>query len=175
MLSICTKKFAMTHQEFVPNPEIHLHIMLADGDRHHHFFFDKVLKTLCHHLQLTTVEDGLTLMNWLFNNDEKLPDVLLLDYNMPGKNGFECLLEIKQSPKLKSLPVMIYSADLYDDIADLFYESGAYFYIPKMELPELKKVLHYVFVLLSERKLIRPAREQFMLTSVECVTIKELK
>ena len=50
---------------------------------------------------------------------EGAPDVILLDLNMPRKNGTECLHEIKTNPKLQALPVVIYSTSLHEEIADL--------------------------------------------------------
>ena len=157
----------MQHNEFIPDPLIHLRIMLANGNRHEHFFFNKVLKTLSHHIKITTVEDGESLMTYLFENFLKLPDVLILDYNMPRKNGFECLSEIKQSPELKELPVIIYSTHLHEDVADLMYEKGAHFYIRKTNFTKLKKILHSVFILIIENKFIRPSRDQFLLMPIE--------
>jgi two-component system chemotaxis response regulator CheY len=37
------------------------------------------------------------------------PDVILLDFNMPGFNGLECLQMIKQRPFIRDIPVYIYS------------------------------------------------------------------
>lgn len=57
----------------------------------------KAVMTLLLQTNLTMVDDGAKLMLYLSENSEKLPDVLLLDYNMPRKNGFECLSEINHS------------------------------------------------------------------------------
>jgi CheY-like chemotaxis protein len=43
---------------------------------------------------------------WL-ENSEHLPDVLFPDLNMPCKNGFECLCDIKEYEKLKDLHVVM--------------------------------------------------------------------
>jgi CheY-like chemotaxis protein len=144
-----------------------LHILLADDDNDDRFFFEKVLKQIPIPAQLTSIEDGEKLMELLIANYKKLPDVLFLDLNMPRKNGSECLMEIKQSKKLKDLPVIIYSTSLSDDIADHLYNNGAHYYIRKADIMELKKVLHYILRLLWERRFTRPAREKFVLTSLE--------
>jgi CheY-like chemotaxis protein len=140
------------------------HILLADDDFDDRYFFEKVLSALPIPTQLTSIEDGEELMDYLFENSEKLPDVLFLDLNMPRKNGFECMSEIRQNEKLKHLPVIIYSTSLHETIADLLYADGAYYYVRKTDILELQKVLHHVLTLLQENEFSRPAREKFVLT-----------
>lgn len=146
---------------------ISLHVLLADDDSDDRYFFDKALKELPFATQLTTAENGANLMSYLLQNAGSLPDILFLDYNMPRKNGAECLAEIKRHPLLKELPVIIYSTSLHEDVADVLYISGAHFYIHKAVFSELKKVLQHVLMLIAEKKFSRPARAQFILSSVE--------
>lgn len=142
--------------------KVPLKILLADDDRDDRFFFDKALKALPIPTQLITVENGEQLMNYLTENSEKLPDVLFLDLNMPRKNGAECLSEIKLNPKLKKLPVIIYSTSLHEDVADLLYKDGAYYYVHKTDLEELEKILLNLLTRMKEKKFIRPPREEFI-------------
>lgn len=90
------------------NPK-QMNILLAEDDQDDRDFFDKVLKEIPVHTHLTTVIDGEQLMNYLYKNLGHLPDVLFLDLNMPRKNGFECLCEIKEDEKLKDLLVVMFS------------------------------------------------------------------
>ncbi len=144
-----------------------LNILLADDDRDDRFFFDKALKSLPILTQLETIEDGEKLMAYLFKYSEKLPDVLFLDLNMPRKNGSECLKEIKSDPKLKQLPVIIYSTSLNESIADVFYKNGAHYYVRKTDLEELKKILLRFLTLMAEKNLERPSRDKFVITLME--------
>lgn len=141
-----------------------LHILLADDDRDDRFFFDKALKALSVPTHLTTVKDGVKLMEYLFENSNKLPDILFLDLNMPRKNGSECLIEIKSNKALKSLPVIIYSTSLYGNVSDLLYEKGAHYYVRKTDFDELKKNLSRVFSLIVEKKPTRPSRAEFIIS-----------
>lgn len=143
-----------------------INILLADDDKDDRFFFDKALKVLTIPTQLSTVEDGELLMHYLFENVENLPDVLFLDLNMPRKKGSECLLEIKQNPSLKEIPVIIYSTSVHEDVADLLYKNGAHYYVQKTDLDELEKTLQYVLTMIIEKKFIRPEREDFILNIV---------
>lgn len=87
---------------------------------------------------------------------------------MPRKNGLECLSEIKSDQKLKSLPVIIYTTALQQDIADLLYNKGAHYYIRKTgELEELQKTLQHILSLIAEKKFDRPTRDRLQLTMSE--------
>jgi response regulator RpfG family c-di-GMP phosphodiesterase len=154
----------MKQYKINPSSSPLVEIFLADDDRDDRFFFHKELKALPFHVQFTMIEDGENLLSLLNENPAKLPDVLFLDYNMPRKNGAECLSEIKSNPLLKALPVIMYSSHLHNDVVDLVYEMGAHFYLQKTNLPELRKILYYVINLIMEKKLVRPSRDQFVLS-----------
>lgn len=60
---------------------------------------------------LSKVSDGVYAMDFLHKRNgfenAPTPDLIILDLNMPRKNGFEVLQEIKQDEKLKRIPVVI--------------------------------------------------------------------
>lgn len=85
-----------------------INILLADDDKDDCLFFKEALEELEVVAQLTLVADGQQLMHRLRSDTDRLPDVLFLDLNMPRINGMECLAEIKQSEKLRQLPVIIF-------------------------------------------------------------------
>ena len=140
-------------------------LLLADDDVDDGFFFATALKALPIQTKFAIVQDGNKLISYLSKRIEKLPDVLFLDLNMPRKNGFECLLEIKLDLKLKHIPVIIYSASLYKNVADFLYENGAHYYVCKCSFDELKEVFRHIFKLLQENKFNRPARDSFVRNS----------
>src|ERR1041385_2052858 len=89
--------------------DIPLKILLAEDNQHDRYFFKKALNEIGIPAELTSVNDGDLLMKHLAKNLMNLPDILFLDLNMPCKNGFECLSEIKQDPALNGFPVVIFS------------------------------------------------------------------
>ncbi|MES2397191.1 MAG: response regulator [Bacteroidota bacterium] len=132
----------------IPYTKTPLNILLADDDRDDRFLFQKALKALPVSTNLTVVYDGVQLMKYLSENSEHLPDVLFLDINMPRKNGFECLLEIKESETLKDLPVVMFSTSYprdmnYErDIINSLLDMGAYDYIRKPDdFSQLKQTI----------------------------------
>jgi two-component system, chemotaxis family, response regulator Rcp1 len=63
------------------------------------------------HINLHVASDGVEAMDFLRRDgkdaDAPRPDLILLDLNLPRKSGREVLLEIKEDPMLKSIPVVI--------------------------------------------------------------------
>jgi CheY-like chemotaxis protein len=134
-----------------------IQILLADDDKDDCFLFREALSELPVATDLETVYDGEQLMDHLNEHADELPDVLFLDLNMPRKNGFECLSEIKHSEKLKDLPVIMFSTsyprDMHyeNDIMKLLYKIGARDYIRKPEnFNMLKEVIHKLLIKISE-------------------------
>lgn len=141
-----------------------LHILLADDDEDDRFFFNLALEKCPFPTQLTVMEDGEKLMNFLSDKKNKLPEVLFLDLNMPKKNGNECLTEIKQDERLKELPIIIHSTSMHDSVADVLYNNGAHYYNRKTDVQELREVLCHVLTLLTANKLEKPERNKFVLS-----------
>jgi CheY-like chemotaxis protein len=106
-------------------------IILADDDKDDREFFEEVVTEINSAIHVKGVKDGLELMEVLNEKDNLLPDILFLDLNMPGKNGKECLTEIKNNSRLKDMPIVIYSTSaLGKDIRDT-HALGANLYISK--------------------------------------------
>jgi CheY-like chemotaxis protein len=142
-----------------------LNILLADDDTDDCYFFKEALKEFSLSTQLTAVHDGEELMHQLTKETNELPDVLFLDLNMPRKNGFECLSEIKLNKKLNHLPVIIYSTSFHTKIADMLYRNGVTYYISKpTEISKLKKTVQDIITHIAEGNTSQPAKENFVLT-----------
>lgn len=150
-----------------PTSQNPVRILLADDDDDDRYLFNKELKAIGFKIELTTVEDGQELMAYLAENVKSLPDILFLDHNMPRKNGAECLQEIMQHPQLKLLPVIMYSTYVHEDIADLYFKTGAHFYIRKTGQKELRKLLHHLLTLFVDEKFSRPTRAGFVLSATD--------
>ena len=148
-------------------------IFLADDDDDDCLFFKEALDELPVSITLTTVHDGEQLMKLLSKTADQLPPLLFLDLNMPRKNGFQCLTEIKQDERLKRLSVIIFSTSLQQEVADLLYNNGAHYFILKpASFKDLKKVIHRVIMIMEQTLsvtsgqsgiFIQPARENFVI------------
>ena len=143
-----------------------VNLLLADDDIDDCIFFKEALEELPVTASLATVNDGVQLMQYLTKNLNPFPNILYLDLNMPRKNGFECLSEIKSNDRLRNLPVIIYSTSFDREIADRLYECGAHFYIRKpAEFFNLKKVILKSITLIGKNKKRQPPKGEFVINS----------
>jgi CheY-like chemotaxis protein len=143
----------------------HLNLLLCDDDSDDCYFFKEALEKLPLSTHLTAVHDGEQLMQLLTKETNELPHVLFLDLNMPRKNGFECLTEIKLNKKLKQLPVIIFSTSFDQEVVNLLYKHGAQYFIRKpSEFTQLYKVIQKALTLIALENISQPTRENFVLT-----------
>ena len=142
-----------------------LNILLADDDKDDRFFFKMALDALTTPTELVAMVDGEKLMAYLSENAHQLPDVLFLDLNMPRKNGFECLSEIKGNVVLKQLPVIIFSTSYEQEVVNQLYINGAKYFMRKpAEFSQLKKIIEHTVILISQENISVQSRENFVLT-----------
>ncbi len=140
-----------------------VNIFLADDDPEDREIFLEVIGEVVPHVDVTIAKNGKELMN-LLTQKEELPDIIFLDLNMPFKNGQECLVEIRSSEKLKSIPVIIYSTSRSREHIDDTFMKGANFYFPKPDsFKELRAMMARIFALDWE-DLMKPRKERFILS-----------
>jgi len=138
-------------------------LLLADDDPDDRILFEEALKELPFTSYLKTVSDGEQLMD-LLTTTNTLPDALFLDLNMPRKNGFECLLEIKEHKQLRKLRVFIYSTSLNQQVANQLYDNGAQHYIRKPgDFPQLKKVIFEALTIISKNDPSDSSKDNFVI------------
>jgi CheY-like chemotaxis protein len=85
---------------------------------------------------LRFVENGVELLDYLrkqgkYQDAPDFPDLVLLDLNMPRKDGREVLQEIKNDPNLRHLPVVILTTSKAEEDILRSYDMGAAGYITK--------------------------------------------
>jgi CheY-like chemotaxis protein len=138
------------------------HILLGDDDDDDRLLFQDALRHVSSDTKLTTAINGEQLMVKLKEQGFELPDIIFLDLNMPFKNGFECLQEIKQNERLSHIPVIIFSTSAQDYAIKTAYLMGATYYIQKPPTFQgLKDVIRNV--LATDDGFARPARDKFLL------------
>ena len=140
-----------------------LRILLADDDKDDCTFFVRALSEIPMATQLTVVNDGEQLMDYLAQKTPPLPHVIFLDLSMPRKTGFECLAEIKEDERWKNLHVVMLSTSYARDV---IYEQGLMNTLTKMgseqfirkpsNYDQLKELIYEALKKLTEAKLSNP-------------------
>jgi CheY-like chemotaxis protein len=118
-----------------------IHIILAEDDKDDQLFFKSAFKDLKIDYSLTICNDGNELTDYL-NLKAEIPDIIFLDLNMPGKNGMECLRELRANAKYRDTTIAIYTSFASNENHEESFVRGANIFIKKpRELSELKKIL----------------------------------
>ena len=143
-------------------------VFLSDDDPDDCLFFEEALKEVSLSTELTVSNDGVELMSTLegiVTREPPPPHVIFLDLNMPRKNGFECLKEIRENPKMKNIPVVIFSTTANENAIETTYSLGANCYICKPRSHQLlKKAIETVLALNLWEQNLRLPKEKFVLT-----------
>lgn len=138
---------------------------MADDDADDCLLFEDALREISQQTLLTTANDGIELMDILETRVPPPPDVIFLDLNMPRKNGFECLTEIKHTEKFKNIPVVIFSTSSQPEAINKVYEQGANYYICKPgSFSKLKLVIQKVLSIDWNQNNYPRNKENFLIT-----------
>lgn len=98
---------------------------------------------------LHVVEDGVAALDFLYWRDgyemAPRPDLILLDLNLPRKNGREVLEEIKQDDRLKMIPVVILTTSQAEEDVLRAYRLHANCYITKpVDFAQFNKIVRTI-------------------------------
>jgi CheY-like chemotaxis protein len=81
--------------------------------------------------RLHVVGDGVEAMEFLRNGGGERPDLILLDLNLPRKDGREVLAEVKGDPELRSIPVVVLTTSKAEEDILRSYDLHANAYVTK--------------------------------------------
>jgi CheY-like chemotaxis protein len=100
-------------------------------------------------VNLSVAKDGVEALEFLMQRGQyqnaPRPDLILLDLNLPRKNGREVLNEIKADPHLRQIPVVVMTTSRSQQDIESAYELNANCYITKpIELDEFLGVVHSI-------------------------------
>jgi len=100
-------------------------------------------------VNLHVAVDGFEALNFLRREgqyaDVPRPDLVLLDLNLPGKDGREVLAEMKADPDLKTIPVVVLTTSQADEDVLKSYNLGANCFISKpVGMEEFAKVVNSI-------------------------------
>lgn len=105
------------------------HLIIADDDEDDQMLLKEAIQEYSDSITLSVISDGKQLMNFLAKGPA--PDLILLDLNMPYKNGTECLMEIRANENLRHIPVVILSTSRNIRDIELCFNFGANLFFTK--------------------------------------------
>jgi CheY-like chemotaxis protein len=111
-----------------PNDQVK-HLIIADDDEDDQMLLKEAIQEYSDTIDLTVISDGKQLLNFL--NKDNTADLILLDLNMPYKNGTECLMEIRANENLRHIPVVILSTSRNVRDIELCFNFGANLFFTK--------------------------------------------
>ncbi len=119
----------------MPPAQRPIRLLMADDDHEDRLLAREAFQEARLANDLDFVKDGEELMDYLRHRgryaDTVTPDVVLLDLNMPRKDGREALAEIKADPALRRLPVIIMTTSAAEEDVVRSYDLGVNSYIRK--------------------------------------------
>lgn len=125
-----------------------LFILVAEDDSDDRFLLQTAFNEKGYDDKIEFVENGVELIDFLANIQDKktshdsYPYFILLDLNMPKKDGREVLKEIKQHPVFKKIPIIVFTTTKNENEIKRCYELGANTYVVKpVSFEGLLKVL----------------------------------
>ena len=89
------------------------YILIAEDDEDDQFLLISAFKEILNDMQLIFVENGIELINHFKKIDSgeipRLPSLMIVDLNMPKKNGKEAIKELLEKPYFRSFQTIIFS------------------------------------------------------------------
>ena len=109
-------------------------IVIVENDEDEIFFMKEAFDSSELFEILYTAKNGNVLFDWIYEQSASTyPQLILSDLNMPGKNGYDILTEIKSDPRYAEIPVVITSTSTIKSVVDKCISLGASDFIPKPE------------------------------------------
>ncbi len=115
-----------------------INILIVEDNLSHQKITEYALRKSNVPLMVNVVRDGQEVLDYLYRTPEFAdrdrypdPDLILLDLNLPKRDGREVLKIIKADPALKSIPVVIVSTSDREEDVTFAYQTGAVGYVSK--------------------------------------------
>ena len=131
-------------------------IVIVENDEDEQFFMKEGFDATGLFQIEKQLKNGDELFEWLEQNENDLPDVILTDLNMPGKNGYDIIEGVTSNPLYLHIPVIVTSTSSTKTIIDKCLDMGAADYLVKPET--FVKYVPYVenlYSRISEKQLVK--------------------
>lgn len=126
-----------------------LHILMIDDSEHDTILIGEALNGSGIVQSLGAVINGEEALKYLRKEppylDKTLPDLILLDINMPVMDGHETLVQIKSDDRLKHIPViMLTTSSAYNDIKKAYQQYSNSYIVKPYEILDLNSIVETI-------------------------------
>ena len=125
-------------------------VWIVDDDEDDQFLFETAFRQLIPPVRVNLLSDGEELVSVL-EQSETLPDLIILDLNMPRLNGFETLRWLRSRPLYERLPVVVLTTSSLVEDQQKALQLGANGFLTKP--PALDTILTMFGILVEQWKL----------------------
>lgn len=139
-------------------------IFLAEDDQDDCDFFKSALNAIDHNHELAIFNDGVALMDQLQPGMQRIPDMVVMDLNMPRKNGRQCIADIRANALFNNMPIIVFSTSSWiKDVTDLYHQGADLFVVKPNTYKNLVNLINKILSIdwvthqRSERFLIKEA------------------
>src|SRR2546429_2473039 len=119
----------------VKKPTSPIEILLVEDNSADAQLVERVFRCARTPIHLGVVEDGYQALDYLRRkgsfSDAVRPDLIMLDLNLPGRDGHQVLRELRADPEWQDVPVVIYSGSSAQNDIKLSYRLGGNCYVRK--------------------------------------------
>lgn len=106
-------------------------ILIVDDDADDREIIRDAFESTADHSDYVFIENGDRLIEFLESKDAELPSLIMLDLNMPGKDGRETLKEIKAHKRFQQIPTIVFTTSSSVRDREIVYSLGANCFITK--------------------------------------------
>jgi CheY-like chemotaxis protein len=135
------------NQEKIPSHEpASQSILLGEDDLDDQELLKELFSSMDTSFALLFMHNGKRLVDYLSSvEDDRLPCLIVLDYNMPELNGEQILRELQKSPRYAHIPKIIWSTSQSDTYRKRCLEAGADDYVIKpSKVSDLLETIRYM-------------------------------
>ncbi len=121
------------------------YILYLEDDEIDAIKFSSTMKGLNFDQQIIIKENGEEGLKWLSENPDWLPNIIVLDLNMPKMGGVEFLEEIKKNEDFKKIPIIVFTTSNNKvDIQATFEQQVAGYMVKPFEHSDYKEIISLI-------------------------------
>jgi CheY-like chemotaxis protein len=131
--------FILDESAYAANALINFKVLIVEDNKINMLLAKTLVKKIIKNCDLTEANNG---HDAVVLAEKKMPDLILMDIQMPIQNGYDATLEIKRNEKTKHIPVIALTAGVLNGEKEKCFEYGMSDYVTKpIVQSELQKVL----------------------------------